>query len=69
MGMKEFNLMLYKEFHELWKNEPSGQFRGDEFLRENGFKSANYNRLEKWWEMDSEDYFLFYFFWGNNESN
>lgn len=62
--MKTFNLHQYPDFIKLWNNI-GGTFTGDEFLRKKGFKSANYNRLEKWWGMDDNDFYIFHLLWSD----
>lgn len=60
----------YPEFYELWSMTPDRELLCDEFMRQQGFKSAKFiitNKTSReqtgYWVMDEDDYFVFTLLW------
>lgn len=60
----------YPEFYELWSRDSDNEMLCDEFMRLQGFKSANFVITKQTsreqtghWEMDEDDYFVFTLLW------
>jgi hypothetical protein len=60
----------YPEFFELWYMTSNKELLCDEFMRQQGFKSAKFVITKQTsfeqsghWEMDNDDYFVFNLLW------
>lgn len=61
--MKALNIYMYREFAEKWRN--ANVNLGDEYLRQQGFKSAMFNEDNGVWLLDEDDYWMFQLLWGD----
>lgn len=59
--MKVINICSYPEFTNKWRGE---NVTGDEYLRQQGFKSASFDN-NVGWILDDDDYWMFQLLWGN----
>ena len=64
----------YPEFYELWSRDDDNEILCDEFMRQQGFKSANFVITKKtsreqsgYWYMDEDDYFIFTLLWAEEK--
>ena len=62
--MKVINLYNYPDFAQKW-HDVSKSITGDEFLRQQGFKSARYDGEHAGWILDDDDYYMFHLLWDN----
>jgi hypothetical protein len=60
----------YPEFYELWSRDDDNEILCDEFMRQQGYKSARFVITSKTkgsqtghWYMDKDDYFIFNLLW------
>jgi len=60
----------YPEFYELWSRDDDKEILCDEFMRQQGYKSAKFvitNETSRnqsgYWYMDKDDYFVFTLLW------
>lgn len=63
--MKVINLYNYPDFAQKWHDDRMTHIKGDEFLRQQGFKSARYDGKHVGWILDDDDYYIFQLLWGN----
>ena len=61
--MKVINLYNYPDFVQKW-HDARMTITGDEFLRQQGFKSARYDDKHLGWILDDDDYYMFQLLWG-----
>jgi hypothetical protein len=64
--MKNIDIYKFEKFIAAWQSEPYSRLKGDECMRQMGFKSAMYeifSKDNKSWQLSEEEYTWFVLRW------